>query len=108
MKADGANVVKMFASKSFRDGGGATLSKEQIEAGCQEAKAQGLRTLVHVYGPETIEQVSAAGCTAVEHGTLATPEVLRSIAQRGLTLIRISGSVRTELSGAPCELSRDW
>lgn len=83
MKADGSDLVKMFASKSFRDGGGATLSKEQIEAACSEAKSQGLRVLVHVYGPETITQVSNAGCTAVEHGTLITPEVLKLLAKNG-------------------------
>jgi len=83
MKADGSDLVKIFASKSFRDGGGATLSKEQIDAACGEAKAQGLRTLVHVYGPETIMQVSDAGCTSVEHGTLITPEVLKHLAEKG-------------------------
>jgi imidazolonepropionase-like amidohydrolase len=81
--ADKADLVKIFASKSFREGGGQTLSKEQIEAACGEAKAQHLRTLVHVYGPETIRQVSEAGCTSVEHGTLITPEVLKLLAQRG-------------------------
>ena len=81
--ADGADLVKIFASKSFREGGGQTLSKEQIEAACGEAKAQHLRTLVHVYGPETIREVSEAGCTSVEHGTLITPEVLQFIAERG-------------------------
>jgi imidazolonepropionase-like amidohydrolase len=83
MKADGSDLVKIFASKSFRDGGGATLSKEQIEAACSEAKAQGLRAIVHVYGPETITQVSDAGCTSVEHGTLITPEVLKHLAAKG-------------------------
>ncbi len=83
MKADGSDLIKMFASKSFRDGGGATLSKEQIEAACGEAKAQGLRTIVHVYGPETITQVADAGCNAVEHGTLITPEVLKHLAAKG-------------------------
>jgi imidazolonepropionase-like amidohydrolase len=83
MKTDGSDLVKMFASKSFRDGGGATLSKEQIEAACSEAKAQGLRAIVHVYGPETITQVSDAGCTSVEHGTLITPEVLKHLAAKG-------------------------
>jgi imidazolonepropionase-like amidohydrolase len=83
MKADGSDLVKIFASKSFRDGGGATLNKQQIEAACGEAKAQHLRTLVHVYGPETIMEVSDAGCTAVEHGTLITPEVLKHLAARG-------------------------
>lgn len=83
MKADGSDLVKIFASKSFRDGGGATLSKEQIEAACGEATALHMRTLVHVYGPETIMEVSDAGCTAVEHGTLITPEVLKHLAAKG-------------------------
>jgi imidazolonepropionase-like amidohydrolase len=83
MKTDGSDLVKIFASKSFRDGGGATLTNEQIVAACSEAKAQGLRTLVHVYGPETITQVSDAGCTEVEHGTLATAEVLKHLAAKG-------------------------
>jgi imidazolonepropionase-like amidohydrolase len=79
----GADLVKIFASKSFRDGGGQTLSKEQIDAACGEAKAQHLRAIVHVYGPETIKEVSEAGCTSVEHGTLITPEVLKFLAERG-------------------------
>ena len=81
--ADGADLIKIFASKSFRDGGGQTLSKEQIDAACGEAKAQHLRAIVHVYGPDTIKLVSAAGCTSVEHGTLITPEALSFLAERG-------------------------
>ncbi len=83
MAADGSDLIKIFASKSIRDGGGATLTDEQIQAACGEAKAQHLRTLVHVYGPDTIKAVSAAGCTAVEHGTLATPEALQFVADHG-------------------------
>jgi len=81
--ADGADLIKIFASKSMRDGGGRTLSREQIEAACTEAKAHGLRTLVHVYDAETIRDVSEAGCTTVEHGTLVSDEVLRLLAARG-------------------------
>jgi imidazolonepropionase-like amidohydrolase len=81
--ADGADLIKIFASKSMRDGGGRTLSRQQIEAACAEAKAHGLRTLVHVYDAETIRDVSEAGCTTVEHGTLVTDEVLRLLAARG-------------------------
>jgi imidazolonepropionase-like amidohydrolase len=81
--ADGADLIKIFASKSMRDGGGRTLSREQIAAACAEAKAHGLRTLVHVYDAETIRDVSEAGCTTVEHGTLVTDEVLRLLAARG-------------------------
>ncbi len=81
--ADGADLIKIFASKSMRDGGGRTLTKEQIVAACGEAKARGLRTLVHVYDAETIRDVSEAGCTTVEHGTLINDEVLRLLAARG-------------------------
>jgi imidazolonepropionase-like amidohydrolase len=81
--ADGADLIKIFASRSMRDGGGRTLTREQIEAGCAEAQAHGLRTLVHVYDAETIRDVSEAGCTTVEHGTLVTDEVLRLLAARG-------------------------
>ena len=81
--ADGADLIKIFASKSMRDGGGRTLSRDQIEAACSEAKAHGLRTLVHVYDAETIRDVSEAGCTTVEHGTLISDQVLQLLAARG-------------------------
>ena len=83
MAADGADVIKIFASKSMRDGGGQTLSKEQIEAACGEAKALKLRAVVHVYQPETIRQVADAGCASAEHGTLADAGALKELAARG-------------------------
>jgi imidazolonepropionase-like amidohydrolase len=76
MAADGSDLIKIFASKSIRDGGGATLTDEQIQAACGEAKAQHLRAIVHVYQPATIKAVVAAGCTAVEHGSLANLDAL--------------------------------
>ena len=82
LKADGADLVKIFASKSIRDGGGQTLTDEQLQAACGEAKAQGLRTLVHAY--KTAVRASAlAGCTEVEHGTFSTDEDLRAMADHG-------------------------
>src|ERR1051325_8471643 len=82
--ADGADLIKMFASAgSVRDGGRQTLSNEQIAVVCDEAKKLGLRTLVHVYGADTIRTVSESGCTAVEHGFFATEEVLQVLAARG-------------------------
>jgi imidazolonepropionase-like amidohydrolase len=55
LATDGADVVKVFASGSIRDGGERTLSDEQIEAACSEATAHGLRTAVHAYGTEVTE-----------------------------------------------------
>ncbi|HEY6251553.1 MAG TPA: amidohydrolase family protein [Candidatus Angelobacter sp.] len=82
LKADGADLVKIFASKSIRDGGGQTLSDEQLQAACGEAKAQGLRTLVHAY-KSAVRASALAGCTEVEHGTYATDEDLRAMADHG-------------------------
>lgn len=82
--ADGANLIKIFASAgSVANGGTQTLSKEQITAACAEAKAIGLRTLVHAYGDDTIRTVSEAGCTSVEHGFFAGAETLRLLAAHG-------------------------
>jgi imidazolonepropionase-like amidohydrolase len=81
-KTDGADVIKIFASQSIRDGGAMTLSQEQLEAACDEAKKQGLRTIVHAY-KEAVRAASLAGCTQVEHGTLATDDDLRVLAKNG-------------------------
>lgn len=80
LKAEGADLVKIFASKSIRDGGGQTLSDEQLQSACGEAKAQGLRTLVHAY-KAAVRAAALAGCTQVEHGTYATDEDLRAMAE---------------------------
>ena len=42
-KEAGADLIKIFASQSIRQGGGMTLSQEQLDAACDEAKKQGLR-----------------------------------------------------------------
>ena len=82
LKADGADVIKIFASKSIREGGGQTLSDEQLQAACGEAKAQGLRSVVHAYR-SAVKATALAGCTEVEHGTYATDDDLRAMAEHG-------------------------
>ncbi len=82
-KAAGADLIKIFASKSIREGGAPTLSAEQLEAACGEAKALGLRTLVHAHSAESIRRAAVAGCTQIEHGIFATREVLSLMAERG-------------------------
>ncbi len=83
-KADGADLVKIFASASIRDGGVPTLSQEQLDAACGEAKAQGLRSMVHAHAAEAMMRAARAGCTVVEHGGLATPEALAFLAEKGV------------------------
>jgi imidazolonepropionase-like amidohydrolase len=81
-KAAGADLIKIFASKSIRQGGGMSLSQEQLSAACDEARKQGLRTLVHAY-KEAVRAATLAGCTEVEHGTLAPDDDLKLMAEKG-------------------------
>jgi imidazolonepropionase-like amidohydrolase len=81
-KQAGADVIKIFASESIRKGGGMTLSQAQLDAACDEAKRQGLRTLVHAY-KQAVRAAALAGCTQVEHGALATDEDLKVLADKG-------------------------
>ena len=82
-KAEGADLIKIFASQSIRDGGAPTLTQDQLDAICGEAKAQGLRTIVHAHSAESMKAATLAGCSQIEHGVFATDEVLRLMAERG-------------------------
>jgi imidazolonepropionase-like amidohydrolase len=82
-KAEGADIIKIFASRSIREGGAATMSPDQLSAICSEAKTLGLRTLVHAHSVESMNRSIDAGCTQIEHGVFATPEVLNEMAARG-------------------------
>jgi imidazolonepropionase-like amidohydrolase len=79
----GADLIKLFASKSIREGGAQTMSSAQLAAACGEARALGLRTLVHAHSQESMRAASEAGCTQIEHGIFATQEVLDLLAERG-------------------------
>ena len=80
-KLEGADVIKLFASKSIREGGAQTMTDAQLSAACGEAKALGLRTLVHAHSAESMKAATLAGCTQIEHGIFATPEVLKLMAE---------------------------
>jgi len=84
LKADGADLVKLFASKSSREGGAQTMTDEQVAAACAEAKAVGLRTWVHAHSPSSIRAAVNGGCTVVTHGSQATTEELQLMARRGV------------------------
>jgi imidazolonepropionase-like amidohydrolase len=91
-KEAGANLIKIFASQSIRQGGGMTLSQEQLNAACDEAKKQGLRTLVHAY-KDAVRVATLAGCTEIEHGTMATDDDLKLMAEKGTYLDPQAGLV---------------
>jgi imidazolonepropionase-like amidohydrolase len=80
-KLAGADVIKVLASGGMV-AGEQTLSQEQLNAVCDEAKKQGLRTVVHAYRG-AVAAATLAGCTQVEHGLGATDDDLRLMAARG-------------------------
>ena len=84
LKADGADVVKIFASASIRDGGKQTMTDEQLKAACGEAKSIGIRTMVHAHSAESVKATVNAGCDQVEHGVLLDQEALTLMAAKGV------------------------
>jgi imidazolonepropionase-like amidohydrolase len=81
-KADGADLIKIFASTSQRVGAKPTLTQAQLEIFCSEAKAQGLRSMVHAYRSQ-VSAAALAGCNQVEHATYATAEDIATAVKMG-------------------------
>jgi imidazolonepropionase-like amidohydrolase len=84
LKQDGADVIKIFASASIRDGGKQTMTDDQLQAACGEANALGMRTMVHAHSPESIRASVNAGCKQIEHGVFATQDVMTLMAEKGV------------------------
>lgn len=82
-KTRGADVIKIFASKSIRDGGEATMTDAQLTAACAEAKAQGLRSVVHAHSAEAVQRATRAGCTQIEHGVFADDATRALLVEHG-------------------------
>jgi imidazolonepropionase-like amidohydrolase len=83
LKAEGADLIKIFASKSIREAGTQTMSSEQLVAMCSEAKTLGLRTMVHAHSESSVRAAATSGCDQIEHGIFSTPAVLKTMAERG-------------------------
>jgi imidazolonepropionase-like amidohydrolase len=83
-KQAGADLIKIYASGGMTRGA-MTMSPEQLSAACDEAKKQGLRSLVHAYR-DAVRAATLAGCTQVEHGLGASDDDLRLMAERGTYL----------------------
>ena len=70
-KEQGADLIKIFASRSQRVGAGPTFTEEQLRVLCGEAAAVGLRSMVHAYRSQT-GAAARAGCHEIEHATYST------------------------------------
>lgn len=78
MKAEGSDMVKLFA-----DGHG-ELTQEALNAGCDEARELGLRTVVHASSLAASKKVIAARCTTLEHGSVLDDEALGAMKAAGM------------------------
>ncbi|SPF38659.1 Amidohydrolase [Candidatus Sulfopaludibacter sp. SbA4] len=82
-QSEGANLIKLFATTGLGAGGNQSMTDEQIQAVCSEAKALGLRSVVHAIGDAGAKAAVLAGCTSIEHGTFLENATLDLMAQRG-------------------------
>ncbi|MBO0721599.1 MAG: amidohydrolase family protein [Blastocatellia bacterium] len=83
-KEAGADLIKIYASGSMLSGT-KTLSQEQLNALCDEAKKVGLHTRVHAFR-DAVPAATVAGCTQIEHGVGATDEDLKLMVEKGTYL----------------------
>lgn len=81
--SSGADAVKIFASRSIREGGVPTLSESELAAACREAHRLGVRSIVHAHAAEAVSRAARVGCTTVEHGGLADADALGAMADAG-------------------------
>ena len=83
-KADGADVIKLFATAGMGSGGAQTMTDAQIQAVCSEAKNVGLRAIVHAISDGGVKASVLAGCTGIEHGNFTKDDTLKLMAERGV------------------------
>ncbi len=84
-KAEGADVVKIFASASQRVGATPTFTEAQLKVLCDEARSVGLRSMVHAYRSQ-VGAAARAGCTQIEHATYATRADIEEAVRHGTIL----------------------
>ena len=82
-KAQGADLIKIFASASIREGGTPTVTQAQMNTLCGEANSVGLRTIVHAHSSESVRMSILAGCTQIEHGVFTSDADLKLMAEKG-------------------------
>ena len=73
---------------SFSSAPGAQqYSDEELAAIVDEAHRAGLRVAAHAHGDAGIRACVRAGVDCIEHGSLATPETIRLMAEQGTFLV---------------------
>ena len=81
--SEGADVIKVLATASIRDGGAPTMTYEQVFAACDEARRLNRRSALHAQSPEGAVMAVKAGCTQIEHGARLSEESIDMMAKAG-------------------------
>lgn len=79
-----ADVVKIIDSVAGPGGIERSMSREQWDALCGEAREQGLRTIVHAQTTDSVKAAVGAGCLQIEHGIGIDDSALKLMAERGV------------------------
>ena len=83
LKKRGADLVKIIDAVA-RGGIAQEMTREQFDALCGEARAHGLRTIVHAQTTATVKLAVEAGCGQIEHGVGIDDSALELMAARGV------------------------
>jgi imidazolonepropionase-like amidohydrolase len=81
---DGAEVIKVYASGSFAQGGKprVQLTVEELKAIVDESHNNGLKVAAHAYGEAALSNAVEAGADSIEHGIGLTPEIAAQIKKK--------------------------
>ncbi len=83
IRAAGADVIKLFADGGLGGERELDMSDAQVRAACGQARASGLRAVVHAISDRGARAAVLAGCTSIEHGTFVSDRTLDLMAERG-------------------------
>jgi len=102
---DGAEVVKVYASSSFAQGGKvrAQFTVEELKAIVEEAHSAGLKVAAHAYGEEAMSNVVEATVDSIEHGIGLTPEIAKGIKEKGIYYVPTISIYLTPNPNRPAE-----
>jgi imidazolonepropionase-like amidohydrolase len=86
---DGAEVIKVYASGSFAQGGTPRpqLTVEELEAIVDEAHRVGINVTAHAYGETALANSIEAGVDSIEHGIGLTRDIAAEIKKKGIYYI---------------------
>jgi imidazolonepropionase-like amidohydrolase len=84
----GADVVKLYGDYRWRPGeeSRATYTVDELRQAVEIAHAAGRTVAVHASTPEGMRRAVLAGADTIEHGNAGTPEIFRTMRERGVAL----------------------